>query len=569
MKKTRISIRAKVSCGMVACTLFVGGLIGGIGIMQTKNSLLAQSKQHTMDAAQMAAANIDGDILDTIHQGDEGTDSYEQVLTTLQSFLQGNEVEYIYTMRKENGKVSFIVDADTAEGASVGESYESYAEMDQAFEGETVIDKDITSDEWGRFYSGFSPVYDHSGKQVGIVGVDCSVAAIDQQIASYIRNFLLAEGIGVMISIILAYLISSLLTKNVRIIDAKLKELADSEGDLTRQIDVRSTDEVGSIAGNMNIFLKNLRDIMTKIRHSENVLLEMTTQINGNMSSSAEEINAITTTINTMVEQMGQMSSMVEVIAQDAEESSSLTDSIMEETVQKADYVGEVSKKSSQLEKDAVDAKKNIQSVMERIGSNLEEKIKEAKKVEQIQKLTGDIVEISSQTNLLALNASIEAARAGELGKGFAVVATEIGKLADESTKTAGEISEINTFVIQLVEELSSSAFELLHVVNSQVMQDYDILVHTGQEYHNDTVMFRDQMMSLVDYMKKLQQSMGQIMDNAAEISSGFEEEMENAKRNFAGIEEVNKKIRTINDSVQQNESVVRDFDHVIGQFKL
>ena len=62
---------------------------------------------------------------------------------------------------------------------------------------------------------------------------------------------------------------------------------------------------------------------------------------------------------------------------------------------------------------------------------------------------------------------------------------------------------------------------------------------------------------------------MGQIMDNAAEISSGFEEEMENAKRNFAGIEEVNKKIQTINDSVQQNESIVRDFDHVIGQFKL
>ena len=81
--------------------------------------------------------------------------------------------------------------------------------------------------------------------------------------------------------------------------------------------------------------------------------------------------------------------------------------------------------------------------------------------------------------------------------------------------------------------------------------------------------MFRNQMMSLVDFMKKLQQSTGQIMDNAAEISSGFEEEMENAKRNFAGIEEVNKKIQTINDSVQQNESIVRDFDHVIGQFKL
>ena len=60
-----------------------------------------------------------------------------------------------------------------------------------------------------------------------------------------------------------------------------------------------------------------------------------------------------------------------------------------------------------------------------------------------------------------------------------------------------------------------------------------------------------------------------QIFKNEQGVAHHFEEEMENAKRNFAGIEEVNKKIQTINDSVQQNESIVRDFDHVIGQFKL
>lgn len=568
-KKTKISIRAKVSFGMVLCTLLVGGTIGIIGMMQTKSNLLNQSKKHTLSVAKVAASNIDGDMLDAIAEGDEDTENYRQVLEELQKFLQDDGIEYIYTMRKQAGTVSFVVDADTEDGADIGEAYESYAEIEQAFEGQSTIDSEITSDEWGSFYSAFAPVYNASGTQVGIVGVDCSIEVIERQIRAYMRSFLVVEGIGVLISILLAFVISSLLTKNVRIIDEKMRELADSEGDLTKQIHIKSTDEVGSIAGNMNVFLQNMHDIMLEIHESEAALLEMTGQINSGMSSSAEEIAVITKTMDAMTKQIEQMNSMVEVISKDAKNCSSLTDSIMEETTQKSEYISEVSQKASRLEENALHAKENIQSVIERIGSDLEQKIQEAKKVEQIQKLTGDIVEISSQTNLLALNANNEAARAGELGKGFAVVATEIGKLADESTKTAGEIGEINAYIIQLVEELSASAFELLNVVKSQVINDYDTLVHTGQEYSQDAVMFRNQMLEFFSFMEKLQKSMGQILGNAAKISEGFEVEMENARKNFESVEAVNEKIQLIHDAVQKNEDVVKGFHRVITQFKL
>jgi methyl-accepting chemotaxis protein len=50
---------------------------------------------------------------------------------------------------------------------------------------------------------------------------------------------------------------------------------------------------------------------------------------------------------------------------------------------------------------------------------------------------------IAEQTNLLALNAAIEAARAGQQGRGFAVVAEEVRRLADDSRRTAGEITEL------------------------------------------------------------------------------------------------------------------------------
>src|SRR5690606_5087583 len=74
-----------------------------------------------------------------------------------------------------------------------------------------------------------------------------------------------------------------------------------------------------------------------------------------------------------------------------------------------------------------------------------------------IGEIIGAIMDVASQTKLLALNANIEAARAGEHGRGFGVVAREVGKLAEETSKSGETISNLLNDMRAIVEETVSA----------------------------------------------------------------------------------------------------------------
>ncbi|HYF93760.1 MAG TPA: extracellular solute-binding protein [Symbiobacteriaceae bacterium] len=83
----------------------------------------------------------------------------------------------------------------------------------------------------------------------------------------------------------------------------------------------------------------------------------------------------------------------------------------------------------------------------------------------EINRILGSVLQIANRTNLLALNAAIEAARAGEHGRGFSVVAEEIRKLADSSSQSARQVSDL----VRRVREETELATGLVQTGAAQV----------------------------------------------------------------------------------------------------
>ncbi len=257
------------------------------------------------------------------------------------------------------------------------------------------------------------------------------------------------------------FLIALSITKPINQTVARLKDIAQGEGDLTMRLPVSSRDELGDLASWFNVFMEKMQSIITKVNDNTNEvdgksrmlsdiaaefssLAEASSERVNDIAKSTEELNENLTTVAAAMEQSTTNASMVAA----ASEEMSATISQIAKNVEEA----------SQISGSAVT---QAEDTAQRMGE-----LEEA--AQSISKVTETITDISDKTNLLALNATIEAARAGEAGKGFAVVATEIKELAAQTAEATNNIKDqING--IQESSKVSISAIAQIVTIINQV----------------------------------------------------------------------------------------------------
>jgi methyl-accepting chemotaxis protein I, serine sensor receptor len=197
-----------------------------------------------------------------------------------------------------------------------------------------------------------------------------------------------------------------------------------ADGDLTRQIEVRSRDEMGQLMAGLQTMQEKLVQTIRAVHEGSR-----------SIDTAAQEISAGNVDLSQRTEQQA---AALEETAASMEQLTSTVRQNADNAKQANQVVGSAAELTEQGNQATQEVVQTMQGLSDSSG--------------KIASIINVIEGIAFQTNILSLNAAVEAARAGEQGRGFAVVAGEVRLLAQRTATASREIKDLITDSLRRVE---------------------------------------------------------------------------------------------------------------------
>jgi methyl-accepting chemotaxis protein len=511
-QKLNLSMSTKFTITLVLIIFMLGISTMVLSYSNIKQSNLASMDNSLQDTSSILAQEIDRDMVTSILSNP--TSNNQDVLALTKKMDNINDRSdlitnlYLVSMKDGNLHIPTMSTTVLKAGLKYNDVLKSpdisehiLGKMREAFSTKKVQLTDIYSDDYGTYKTGLAPIVNGNGEVIALYAVDYAVNKVTEKAWS--------ESLKIFyITIAFLVMFGGLTHIVVRRKFAPIQELSEATKEMARgnldieHIQVRSTDEMGTLIQNYNSMLDNLRAIVgsvknvsTKMSSSSEVLfnhMDDAVKFNNEITSSIQEIASGTEeqakSTSTSIRVIEEMSTGIQRISESTASISEVTISNTKQAERGNEFTHKAVEQMNLISKTV----KQSAELVKVLGSRSEE----------IGNILEIITAISSQTNLLALNAAIEAARAGEHGKGFAVVADEVRKLAEQSQTSAQQISNI----ISQIQKDTAESIRIMDLTVTEVDEGLDIVSETEKAF------------------KQILTSVYTVSEQIQEISATFEE---------------------------------------------
>ena len=243
MRHRQISTTTKLIITVCTLLLAVNVILGILFMNQSGESLRSLIRRHMISVAETASAMVDAEELAALTAEDVGSESFERIADTLRVIKNAQhdmDIKYIYLVKQEGDHYVYTVDPDPEEPADFGEEVVDTPAQDAAWAGTAEIDPEPIEDEWGCYYTAWSPVKDDAGTTVGMVGIDFAADWYDSQMSRHSLTVVLVSCLSLGISLVIMILMMWQLRRRFRKLDVELTVLAQNVEDLAQAVSEHS-----------------------------------------------------------------------------------------------------------------------------------------------------------------------------------------------------------------------------------------------------------------------------------------------------------------------------------------